>query len=203
MQQAIKHLVAKDKKLAKVIRKCGQCTIERKRIIDPYRALSRSIIYQQLATKAAASIYKRFLAIGEGNHPKPEEIISASDTQLRVVGLSRQKASYIRDLAEKKIAGELPSTRRINSMTDDEIIAELTKVKGVGPWSVEMYLMFTLGRLDILPVTDYGIQKGFSKLYLDGDTLPTKDDFAKRSKLWAPWRSVASWYLWRALEVDL
>lgn len=186
--------------LARVIAAVGPCTLTRSRKGTLYDALVRSIIYQQLAGAAAATIHGRLLARFGGQTPEPREILTTADADLRAVGLSPQKLGYLRDLAARVAEGEvrfdhLPRRR------DDEVIAELTKIKGVGEWTVQMLLMFRLGRGDILPIKDLGIQKGLQRTFrLRKHPTPAK--VAELGARWAPHRTVASWYLWRSLEIE-
>jgi DNA-3-methyladenine glycosylase II len=154
------------------------------RTSDPYRALVRAVTFQQLSGKAASTIHGRLLALYEGkDHPDPADILATDDVKLRGVGLSRQKIAAIRDISQKRIEGVIPEAKALHKLSDDEIIERLTAARGVGRWTVEMYLMFTLGRPDILPVDDLGVRKG-----------------AENGERWAPHRSVAAWHLWRIAD---
>lgn len=168
---------------------------------DPFRALLRSIVYQQLSGKAAKTIHERVLAHFPRRHPKPVLLLDLSDAALRGAGLSRSKVLAVRDLAEKVMDGTVPSTRRLKSMSDEDIKTALTAVRGVGPWTVEMYLMFWLGRSDVLPVGDLGIQKGF-KIGWNKRKLPTPDALGRYGRRWAPYRTAASWYLWKLVDAE-
>jgi len=164
-------------------------------------ALVRSIVSQQLSTSAASTIHSRLLALVGVPNPLPEQWLALNDPAMRVAGLSRQKIAYIRDLARHVQDGELPMAK-LHEMSDDEVIEALTRVKGIGVWTAQMFLMFRLGRPDILPVLDLGIRNAFRRAY-----RLRKDPTAKRmhviAKSWAPYRSVASWYLWQSLELPL
>jgi DNA-3-methyladenine glycosylase II len=165
---------------------------------DPYRALVRSVVYQQLSGKAAATIHGRVLALfPEKDHPDPEDLLNASDEALRSAGLSRQKAAALKDVALKRIEGIIPPARALARLPDEDIIARLTAARGVGRWTVEMYLIFTLGRPDVLPIDDLGVRKGAEKLYKREFTPKTLGEYGKR---WAPWGSAAAWHLWRLMD---
>jgi len=168
--------------------------------IRPFDALAESIAYQQLNGKAAATIFGRVRAL----YPKakwldPEKVLATADEKLRAAGLSRAKTAAIKDLAAKTIDGAVPSGRALLRMSDDEIIARLTQVRGIGRWTVEMLLLFDLGRPDVWPVDDYGVRKGFAKTF-GKRKLPTPKQLMKIGEKWRPYRSVAAWYFWRALD---
>ncbi len=195
-RKAILHLKKSDPLLAAIIKKIGPCRIE---FGEPtFRSLAESILYQQLNGKAAATIFDRFAALA-GDPLTPPGILKLTDTQMREVGLSRQKTSYLRDLAEKTKAGLL-EFERMPKMTEDEVIAHLTQVKGVGVWTAHMFLMFTLRRPDILPTGDYGIQAAVKKHYKKRK-WPKPAVMEKIARPWSPYRSIACWYLWRSLDV--
>ncbi len=165
---------------------------------DPFRALVRAVVYQQLSGKAAATILGRVVALfPHTDFPAPEDLIGASEDSLRAAGLSRQKSAALKDIAHKRIEGVIPHARALTRLADEEIIDRLTAARGVGRWTVEMYLLFTLGRPDVLPIDDLGVRKGAEKLY--GRTFTPKElgAFGER---WAPWRSAASWHLWRLVD---
>ena len=168
--------------------------------IRPFDALAESIAYQQLSGKAAATIFGRVRAL----YPKrkwldPEQLLATPDETLRAAGLSRAKTAALKDLAAKTIDGTVPAGRALIRMTDDEIIARLTAVRGIGRWTVEMLLLFDLGRPDVWPVDDYGVRKGFAKTF-GRRKLPTPKQLMKFGEKWRPYRSVAAWYFWRALD---
>src|SRR5881398_1485252 len=170
--------------------------------IRPFDALAESIAYQQLSGKAAATIFGRV----RGLYPKtkwldPAKILTTPDDALRSAGLSRAKTAAIKDLAAKTIDGTVPSGHALLRMSDDEIIARLTQVRGIGRWTVEMLLLFDLGRPDVWPVDDYGVRKGFAKTF-GRRKLPTPKELMKHGEKWRPYRSVAAWYFWRALDDD-
>ena len=186
--------------MANVIARVGRCTLEPRAEWTHFDALVRSIVYQQLSGKAAATIHGRVLAlIGDGDEA-PEKIIATSHDALRAAGLSNQKASYVRNLAEHVLDGSLP-VKSLHELSDDEIIAALTQVKGIGRWSAQMFLMFRLGRPDVLPDLDLGIQKGIQKAYRMRK-LPTPKQVLARGAKWAPYRTIGAWYMWRILEVE-
>ena len=168
--------------------------------IRPFDALAESIAYQQLSGKAAATIFGRVRAL----YPKkkwldPEQLLATPDEILRAAGLSRAKTAALKDLAAKTIDGTVPAGRALIRMTDDEIIARLTAVRGIGRWTVEMLLLFDLGRPDVWPVDDYGVRKGFAKTF-GRRKLPTPKQLMKFGEKWRPYRSAAAWYFWRALD---
>ena len=168
--------------------------------VRPFDALAESIAYQQLTGKAAATIFGRVRAL----YPKrkwldPKQLLATPDETLRAAGLSRAKTAALKDLAAKTIDGTVPSGRALLRMTDDEIIARLTTVRGIGRWTVEMLLLFDLGRPDVWPVDDYGVRKGFAKTFRRRE-LPTPKQLMKLGEKWRPYRSVAAWYFWRALD---
>ena len=166
----------------------------------PFATLLRSIIYQQLSGKAAGSIHRRVLALFPGGRPSARALLALDDAELRAAGLSRSKVLSVRDLATKAAARQLPSRRTLYAMDDEAIIERLTEIRGVGRWTVEMLLIFTLGRPDVLPVTDLGVRRGF--MVCQGtETLPEPAALLAHGEVWRPWRSVASWYLWRASEL--
>jgi DNA-3-methyladenine glycosylase II len=165
---------------------------------DPYRALVRAVVYQQLSGKAAATIHGRVLALfPDKKHPDPEDLIKAKPETLRGAGLSRQKIAALKDIAEKRLEGIIPHSRSISHLPDAAIIERLTQARGVGRWTVEMYLLFSLGRPDVLPVDDLGVRKGASKIL--GRELNVKE-LAEYGQRWAPWRSAAAWHCWRATD---
>ncbi len=194
---AAKHLTRADPKLARVIEAHGPCTIAPRG--DPYRYLVRSILYQQLAGKAAATIERRFKAGFGGRIPPPATLAAQRDAKLRAFGLSRQKVAAVKAVGAA-FAGGLVSARRMPHLDDEAIVASVTQIRGVGDWTAHMLLMFALGRPDVLPVGDYGVRKGAQKLYGLRD-LPKPDALAKLAEPWRPFRSVGSWYLWRVLEL--
>jgi methylated-DNA-[protein]-cysteine S-methyltransferase len=201
---AVAHLRACDPALARLIDSVGPPRLRRDRTSSLFAALAQAIVYQQLNGRAAAMIFSRVRALfpiaADGEGPTAAQIHRASDVKLRGAGLSRGKLLSLRDLAARTLAGDLPSLADTHGMTDDEIIERLTAVRGIGRWTVEMLLIFRLGRGDVLPVDDYGVRKGFSVVF-GRPALPSRDELAKRGARWSPYRSVASWYLWRAAEL--
>ncbi|MEO7111872.1 MAG: methylated-DNA--[protein]-cysteine S-methyltransferase [Polyangiaceae bacterium] len=197
---ALAALRLADPKLAKIIDRVGAYAIQKQTSKTTFEALARSIVYQQLSGKAAGTIFGRLIDAVSGTLT-PEAILAAADNTLRGAGLSRSKTLSIRDLAEKTIAGKIPSIARLLKMDDEKIIETLTEVRGIGRWSVEMLLMFRLGRRDVLPVSDYGIRKGVMLLHGLRD-LPSLDEVAKHGEKWQPHRTMASWYLWRSLDIS-
>ncbi len=196
--RARRALMRRDPILAPVIRRYNKTTLVDAPVLDPFPALVRTITSQQLSTKAAATIHGRLLDLMPGRVPTPQAIHATSDVQLREVGLSRQKAAYLRDLAIKSESGELP-LHDLTHLDDDEVIAAITKVKGLGRWSAEMFLMFRLRRPDVLPVDDLGIVNAIQRLY-GLRKKPKPDRIRKIAESWRPYRTVACWYLWRSLE---
>ncbi len=199
-QIACDHISANDKKMAKVIESVGSCWLEVHHMNSCYESLLESIVYQQLTGKAAATIMGRVKDIYGGRFPKPLEVLETDDEKLRAAGLSRAKIAAIKDLSEKKQSGLVPDIEQLEKMSDDEIISLLTQVRGIGTWSVQMLLIFRMGRPDVLPVNDYGVRKGFAKVYKLAD-LPKPLEMMKKAEKWSPYRSIASWYLWRVLEL--
>lgn len=213
-EEAVAALSAADPKLARLIERAGPLTLRLREKQSPFESLLQAIIYQQLHGKAAATIHRRLLESfaevnGPGVHPDPEQLLEAPNEQLRAAGLSHNKSLAIRDLAAKTIDGTVPTLARIKRMSDEEIIAHLTQVRGIGRWTVEMMLIFRLGRPDVLPLDDYGVRKGFALTFqgLKPETkvtpalLPTKAQMERRARKWKPWRSVASWYMYRACDL--
>jgi DNA-3-methyladenine glycosylase II len=211
---ACRELAAADPKLGKLIERAGPFTMRLASTQSPFEALVESIIYQQLHGKAAATIHRRLLEsfhgiCGIGNHPSAQHLLDCPNEQLRAAGLSHNKSLALRDLAAKTIDGTVPDLASIRRMSDEAIIEHLTQVRGVGQWTVEMLLIFRLGRTNILPVSDYGVRKGFALTFgklkpTDKVTpidLPKPDVMHRRAKKWQPWCSIASWYLWRACDL--
>jgi DNA-3-methyladenine glycosylase II len=221
---ACRELSAADTKLARLIARASPCTLRLASAQSPFEALVESIVYQQLHGKAAATIHRRLLEgfapicgtarNGDPLHFSAQHLIDCPNEQLRAAGLSHNKSLALRDLAAKTIDGTVPTLAQIRRMTDGAIIEHLTQVRGIGRWTVEMLLIFRLGRPDVLPVSDYGVRKGFALTFgtlkppkgggpvkvtpLD---LPKPAQMEKRARKWHPWCSVASWYLWRACDL--
>lgn len=194
--RARRALLRRDARLAPVIRRVGPCAMEYRG--DPYRMLLRSVLFQQLAGSAARAIEARLKANWRGRYPRPERLLAASTATLRAAGLSRQKIAAVRAVAEAFASGAL-SNRRLRAMEDGAVVEAVTRVHGIGEWTAHMLLMFSLGRPDVLPVGDYGVRKGAMRLYGLAD-LPKPRDLEALAEPWRPWRSVASWYLWRVAE---
>ena len=200
--QIMQALSRADRRLARVIRKIGPFPTDKPKPKHPYEVLLQAIIYQQLAGKAAAAIFSRVKALGmDGNFPTPDEILGASRARLRRAGLSRQKIAAVRDLARKTLDGTVPPLAKIRRLSEEEILERLTQVRGIGEWSVQMFLMFQLRRPDVLSAQDYGLRKGFQRVYGLKDVPKPKAVLAQGER-WRPYRSIASWYLWRAAEAN-
>lgn len=199
---AIQHLSRADKTLARLIKKAGPCTMKLRRRRSPFEALVHSVAHQQLNGTAAATILGRVKALyPHRRFPTPHDLLATPDARLRQAGLSRAKIASVKDIAAKTIGRVVPASRAMAQLTDAQIIERLTAVRGVGQWTVEMLLMFTLGREDILPATDYGVRKGFALAY-GWKELPTPKELLAYGERWRPYRSTAAWYLWRALELE-
>lgn len=217
---AVRHLVGADPVMARIIDGVGAFGM-RADGDEPFRSLSRAVIYQQLSGRAAGTIYSRFLGLFDGAgsvdvsvrrsdpgwnpltepFPPPEAVLSLDDETLRSAGLSRQKVASLRDLAAHFASGEL-STEHFNAWEDEEIIAHLTRVRGIGRWTAEMYLMFHLRRPDVLPVNDVGINRAIQRQY-GLEALPKPADVVRIGEPWRPWATVACWYLWRSEDTAL
>jgi DNA-3-methyladenine glycosylase II len=195
---AVRHLKRADPRLAAVIGRVGPCRLEIRGEGTHFEYVLRAIVYQQLSGKAAATIHGRVVAL-LGGTPTPESVLAAPDDAFRAAGLSRQKMSYVRDLARQADAGAVPF-ETIERLGDEEIIAALASIKGVGRWTAQMFLMFRLGRPNVLPAEDLGIRKGVQLAYRTRGLPPPKRVLAI-GRPWAPYASVASWYLWRSLEL--
>lgn len=195
--RARRLLLRRDPVLAALIRKHGACGLAAAQRADHFSALVRAITGQQLSTKAASTIYARLVALMPDG-VRPEALASLTDEQMRAVGMSRQKIAYFRDLTSKALGGAL-RLDVLDDMSDDEVIAALTQVKGIGRWSAEMFLMFRLHRPDVLPVDDLGIVNAVKNVYRLRKR-PTADRIRKIGEPWRPFRSVACWYLWRSLD---
>jgi DNA-3-methyladenine glycosylase II len=197
-QKAEKHLAASDPIMAVLIQQRGPFQIELR--TDYYFALISSIIGQQLSVKSAAAIKKRFVELFDGRLPNPEEILQTDIETLRGIGFSRPKATYIQSLAEHILSGAL-ELDKLPQLSNEEIIKELVAVKGIGEWTAHMFLIFALGRLDVLPVGDLGVRMGVQKLYgFEKLPMPTEVEEVALKHNWHPYESVAAWYVWRSLD---
>ncbi len=206
---ASQALAASDRKLARLLERAGPFTLRLKPTTSPFEALLESIVHQQLNGRAAKTIHDRVLALFAENHPTPEGLLRLPDDRLRGAGLSAGKLAALRDLAEKTHTGVVPALAQLRRMDDEEIMAHLTLVRGIGVWTVEMLLIFRLGRPNVLPVGDYGVRKGFALTFgalrpgmrVQPEDLPDADTMRRRAARWHPWCSVASWYLLRACDL--
>jgi DNA-3-methyladenine glycosylase II len=196
MRKAVDHLKKSDPVLRAIIERVGPCRMEFG--VPEFASVAEAIVYQQLNGKAAVTIFNRFAALA-GDPLTPEGILKLSDAQLRAVGLSKQKSSYLQDLAKKTSDGLL-NFARLPEMTDEEVIEHLTQVKGIGEWTAHMFLMFSLRRQNVLPTGDYGVQVAIKKHYKKRK-LPKAKDMEKIARAWEPYRSVACWYMWRSLDI--
>lgn len=200
-QEAIRHLSSVDARLAKLIAVAGPFRMELRTMHNLFEELARNIIYQQLHGNAAGAIHERLRALFKNKGLRPQEILAAPEEQLLSAGLSRAKVAALKDLALKTIDGTVPKTlASLERMEDEEIIARLTTVRGIGRWTVEMLLIFRLGRADVFPVGDYAIRKGYALVY-GLDEMPKPKELTLPAEPWRPFRTVASWYLWRAVEL--
>ena len=196
MRKAVNHLKKSDPVLRAIIERVGPCRMQ----YGPaeFASLAETILYQQLNGKAAETIFSRFTALA-GDPPTPEGILNLSDVQLRSVGLSKQKSSYLKDLAAKTASGALDFSK-LPELSDEEVIEHLTQVKGIGVWTAHMFLMFSLRRPNVLPTGDYGVQMAVKKHYRKRK-LPKPKDMEKIARAWEPYRSIACWYMWRSLDI--
>jgi len=203
-RRAVAHLKSADPALADLMASIGPFVMELKTSKTTFAALSEAIVYQQLSPKAASTIYGRFCDLFGGPRaaPSSKSLLGIPEDELRCAGLSRAKVRAIRDLAERSLAGEVPTLKEAQSMPDEVVIERLTAVLGVGRWTAEMFLMFHLGRPDILPLGDCGLRRGFAMAFAKG-RMPEPRQVERRGERWRPYRSVASWYLWRAAEAAL
>jgi len=206
--EAIAHLRSRDPKLGALIDRAGPFMMQLHSWPSPFESLLESILYQQLHGKAAATIHRRVREYYHGD-PSPRALLDTPDEMLRAAGVSGNKTKALKDLAAKTLDGTVPSHAAIGKMSDADIVERLTEVRGIGPWTVEMLLIFRMGRPDVLPVTDYGVRKGYALTFMrvpklrpiEAGDLPKPDVVFKRGLRWAPFRSIASWYLWRACDL--
>ncbi len=199
---AERHLQRADRTLARGMRAVGPCGLRVSAAPDVFAMLAQSIIYQQLSGKAAGTIFGRFCALlgPDVRWPTARQVLALDEHRLRGAGLSRAKALAVLDLAVKVEQGELPPLSDLQALPDEAVIEHLTRVRGIGRWTAEMFLLFRLGRPDVLPLDDLGVRKGFQRLFRL-EALPERETLAARAERWRPWRSVATWYLWAVLEV--
>jgi DNA-3-methyladenine glycosylase II len=206
---ALQQLAATDAKLGALIEHVGPFKLRVKSTHSPFEALLEAILYQQLHANAARAILGRLLSLFGDVHPAPEQLLAVPDEMLRAAGLSQGKLLSLRDLAAKTLDGTVPPLATIRRLSDMEIVERLSRVRGIGTWTAEMLLMFRLGRPDVFPGSDYGIRKGYLVTFgkvkagkpITIDMLPKPEQMERRAARWKPWRSVASWYLWRAAEL--
>jgi DNA-3-methyladenine glycosylase II len=206
---ALQQLAATDAKLGALIEHVGPFKLRVKSTHSPFEALLEAILYQQLHANAARAILGRLLSLFGDIHPAPEQLLAVPDEMLRAAGLSQGKLLSLRDLAAKTLDGTVPPLATIRRLSDMEIVERLSRVRGIGTWTAEMLLMFRLGRPDVFPDSDYGIRKGYLVTFgkvkagkpITIDMLPKPEQMERRAARWKPWRSVASWYLWRAAEL--
>lgn len=199
-RKAVKHLKTCDPRMANVVARVGRFTFQPMAEGTHFHALIKAIVYQQLSGKAAATIHARFEGLYGGRAPRPGEVADTPDADLRSVGLSRQKLSYLKDLGERVDSGDV-DLEALDGRPDDEVVETLTRIKGLGRWSAQMFLMFRLGRPDVLPDLDLGIQKGVQAL-LELPELPKPKVVVEVGEVWRPYRTVASWYLWRSVSPE-
>jgi DNA-3-methyladenine glycosylase II len=198
--EALQYLSSVDPPLGRLIERTGPFNLEVRQIHNPFEALARNIIYQQLHGNAAGAIHGRVLALFGKQKLDPQDVLDASEESLRGAGLSGAKLAAMKDLAAKTLDGTVPTLARLRRMEDEEIIEHLTQVRGIGRWTVEMLLIFRLGRPDVLPVGDFAVRKGFSLLH-GAKELPKPKELVHYGERWRPFRSVASWYMWRVHEL--
>ena len=197
---AVSALCRADKYMARIVRLAGPLTLTPEPMQSVFQALARAIVYQQLSGKAAGTIYRRVLeTVGGKRKFGPRRILDLPEEELRGAGLSRAKVAALRDLAHKTVDRTVPTLAKLEQMDDEEIVDSLVQVRGIGRWTAEMLLIFRLGRPDVLPLSDLGVRKGFMLLYQQ-ETLPGPEEITLKAETWRPYRSVASWYLWRAVE---
>lgn len=196
---AVRHLAKADPVLARLMKRAGPFALRTRVMHNPFEALARNIVFQQLHGSAAEAIHGRVVGLFGGGRLRPRDVLDAPEEALRGAGLSGAKAAALKDLAAKTLDGTVPTLARLKRMGDEEIVARLTQVRGIGRWTAEMLLMFRLGRPDVLPVGDYAVRKGFMVAYGLGE-MPKPKELELHAEAWRPYRSVASWYMWRALE---
>ena len=194
------YLSKADPVMRRLIEEIGPFTLKPKRSRSPFESLVRAVAYQQLHDKAAESILKRFIALFPGRRfPRPDELLAVHMRSVRKAGFSRPKILALRDLAAKTLDGTVPTNRMIRQLADEAIIERLIEVRGIGQWTVEMLLIFQLGRPDVLPVDDFGLRNGFRIAYRRS-TMPMPKEMLRYGERWRPYRTAAAWYLWRAAD---
>ncbi|MGA8767106.1 MAG: hypothetical protein WB559_08805 [Candidatus Acidiferrales bacterium] len=199
--EAHAHLSRIDRRLAGVIERVGEFQFKLDECDSVYESLLEAIMHQSIAGKAAQVIFGRIMALGtDGRCPTPQELLRVRTPKLRKAGLSRAKVAAVRDLAQKTIEGVVPTIEEAQKLSDQELVDRLISVRGIGPWTVEMFLIFRLGRPDVLPIHDYGVQKGFAITY-GKKNIPKPKELLKFGERWRPYRTVASWYMWRAVQL--
>ncbi len=199
-RRAEKHLTASDRSLAKVIAAQGKCSLIPAWDRSPYESLVRAVAHQQLHARAAEAILGRVIAkYAPDSFPLPEQLVAAKIEDLRSLGLSAAKVTAIQGIAAATLAGQVPTRTDAEQMSDTELIAQLIALRGIGRWTVEMLLIFTLGRLDVMPIDDFGVKVGLQSLY-KLETLPKRQEFARLTDGWHPYRSIGAWYLWRVAD---
>ncbi len=197
---ALRHLSVRDEQLKRLIAETAPFQIEIEDAQSPYEVLLESVAYQSISGKAAATIFGRIKALGEnGRPPVPEKMVRIPTAKLRKAGLSGAKAAAMKDLAKKAMAGIVPTHEEALKLSDEELVERLVSVRGIGAWTVEMFLIFRLGRPDVLPIHDLGVKKGWSVAY-GKKHMPAPRELLKFGERWRPYRTVASWYMWRAFE---
>lgn len=208
---ACRHLATSDARLAALMERVGPFRLRLKPTHSTFEALLESIVYQQLHGRAAKAIHDRVIALFTDGIPTPQNLSELSDTSLRATGLSAAKLASIRDLAEKSLSGVVPALPKLHRMSDEEVCERLTSVRGIGVWTAQMLLIFRMGRPNVLPVSDYGVRKGYALTFgklrpgmpVTPADLPDMKTLQRRAVRWHPWHSVASWYLWRACDLAL
>lgn len=200
------HFAASDPVMAALIEAAGPFRLRPVDCPSPFEHLSRAIISQQISGSAAKAILRRFVALFDldqavNEFPRPDDVLRRSEAELRSAGISAGKIAALRDLAHKTLAGVVPNSATLQALDDTSIVDRLTVVRGIGAWTVQMMLMFQLGRPDVLPANDYGVRNGFRLAYRRRD-LPTPSELQQYGERWAPYRSAAAWYLWRAVDLD-
>ncbi|HYL63049.1 MAG TPA: DNA-3-methyladenine glycosylase 2 family protein [Candidatus Methylomirabilis sp.] len=200
LAQAVKHLSARDEKLKLLIEETRPFQLDADELQSPYETLLEAITHQSISGKAAATIFARIVALGSnGRAPTPEQVLKIRKPSLRKAGLSGAKIAAVKDLASKTISGVVPSLEEAHKLSDDELVERLTSVRGIGAWTVEMFLIFRLGRPDVLPIHDLGVKKGWSITY-GKKHMPKPKELMAFGERWRPYRTVASWYMWRACQ---